>query len=204
MRRAVVYLRVSTIDQTTANQERELREIAARIGCEIVKVYKDHGISGAKGRDERPAFDKLCRDAARRQFDMVMAWSVDRLGRSLQDLVSFLSELHALGIDLMLHQQGLDTTTPAGKAMFQMMGVFAEFERSMIRERVRAGLARAKDEGKKLGRPRILQATEDAIRVALAQPGRPGVRKIAVQFGVDPGTVQRISRPLKSANVAVV
>src|SRR5438045_738272 len=87
MKRAVLYLRVSTIDQTTANQERELREIARRMGCEIVKIYKDHGISGAKGRDKRPAFDALCRDATKRQFDMVMAWSVDRLGRSLQDLV---------------------------------------------------------------------------------------------------------------------
>jgi DNA invertase Pin-like site-specific DNA recombinase len=153
MRQAVIYLRVSTIEQTTANQERELREIASRMGCEIVKVYRDHGISGAKGRDKRPAFDKLCRDAARREFDMVMAWSVDRLGRSLQDLVGFLSELHALKIDLFLRQQGLDTTTPAGKAMFQMMGVFAEFERAMIQERVRAGLARAKSEGKRLGRP---------------------------------------------------
>src|SRR5438046_6076648 len=147
MRRAVVYLRVSTIEQTTANQERELCEIAARMGCEVVKVYKDHGISGTRGRDKRPAFDKLCRDAARREFDMVMAWSVDRLGRSLQDLVGFLSELHALKIDLFLRQQGLDTTTPAGKAMF------AEFERAMIQERVRAGLARARGEGKHLGRP---------------------------------------------------
>jgi len=153
MRRAVLYLRVSTLDQTTANQERELREIASRMGCEIVKVYKDHGISGAKGRDKRPAFDALCRAATRREFDVVMAWSVDRLGRSLQDLVGFLSELHALGIDLFLHQQGLDTTSPAGKAMFQMLGVFAEFERSIIKERVRAGLARAKGEGKRLGRP---------------------------------------------------
>ena len=96
MKRAVLYLRVSTLDQTTANQERELREVASRMGCEIVKVYKDHGISGAKGRDKRPAFDALCRDATKRQFDVVMAWSVDRLGRSLQDLVGFLSELHAL------------------------------------------------------------------------------------------------------------
>jgi len=135
MRQAVIYLRVSTIEQTTANQERELREIASRMGCEIVKVYRDHGISGAKGRDKRPAFDKLCRDAARREFDMVMAWSVDRLGRSLQ--VGSLSELHALKIDLFLRQQGLDTTTPAGKAMFQMMGVFAEFERAMIGTRPR-------------------------------------------------------------------
>jgi DNA invertase Pin-like site-specific DNA recombinase len=195
MKRAVLYLRVSTIDQTTANQERELRDIAGRMGCEIVKVYKDHGISGAKGRDKRPAFDALCRDATKRQFDVVMAWSVDRLGRSLQDLVGFLSELRALGVDLFLHQQGLDTTTPGGKAMFQMMGVFAEFERAIIQERVRAGLARARAEGTKLGRPTIPQAKEDAIRAALSQPGRPGVRVIAKRFGVDPSTVQRISRP---------
>src|SRR3979490_1654566 len=136
MKRAVLYLRVSTLDQTTANQERELREIAGRMGCDIVHVYKDRGISGAKSRDQRPAFDALCRDATKRPFDVVMAWSVDRLGRSLQDLVGFLSEPHARGIDLFLHQRGLDTTTPAGKAMFQMMGVFAEFERSIIQERV--------------------------------------------------------------------
>jgi DNA invertase Pin-like site-specific DNA recombinase len=204
MKRAVLYLRVSTIEQTTANQERELREVASRMGCDIVRVYKDHGISGAKGRDKRPAFDALCRDAAQRKFDMVMAWSVDRLGRSLQDLVGFLSELHALRIDLFLHQQGLDTTTPAGKAMFQMMGVFAEFERSMIQERVRAGLARAKSEGKRLGRPPIAPELEKAIRDALNEPGRTeGVRKIAERFGVDPGTVQRISRPFDENAVAV-
>ena len=138
----------------------------------------------------------MCRDATKRQFHVVMAWSVDRLGRSLQDLIGFLSELHALGLDLFLHQQGLDTTTPAGKAMFQMMGVFAEFERSMIQERVRAGLARARDEGK-LGRPPIAPELEQLIREALAKPRRPGVRKIAERFGVDPGTVQRISRPFE-------
>ena len=160
MKRAVLYLRVSTTDQTTAIQERELREVASRMGCEIVRVYKDHGISGAKGRDRRPQFDRLLRDAAQRGFDMVMAWSVDRLGRSLQDLVSFLSELHALRIDLFLHQQGLDTTTPGGKAMFQMMGVFAEFERAIIAERVRAGLRRAVSEGKTLGRPRLAADVE--------------------------------------------
>jgi len=203
MKRAVLYLRVSTIDQTTANQERELREVAGRMGCEIVHVYKDHGISGAKGRDKRPAFDRLCKDAAQRKFDVVMAWSVDRLGRSLQDLVGFLSELHALRIDLFLHQQGLDTTTPAGKAMFQMMGVFAEFERSMIQERVRAGLRRAKDEGKQLGRPRIAADLERRILAALKAPGRTeGVRKIAARFGVDPSTVQRISRPFGGPSLA--
>jgi len=132
---------------------------------------------------------------------MVMAWSVDRLGRSLQDLVAFLSELHALKIDLFLRQQGLDTTTPAGKAMFQMLGVFAEFERTMIAERVRAGLARARSEGKRLGRPPIASALEKRIREALATPGRPGVRVIAKRFGVDPGTVQRISRPFVAPSV---
>jgi DNA invertase Pin-like site-specific DNA recombinase len=196
MKRAVLYLRVSTTEQTTANQERELREIAGRMGCEIIEVYKDHGISGAKGREKRPAFDRLCRDAAKRKFDVVMAWSVDRLGRSLQDLVGFLSELHALRIDLFLHQQGLDTATPAGKAMFQMMGVFAEFERAMIQERVRAGLRRARSEGKKLGRPPLAPALVTRIREALNKPGRTeGVRMIAARFGVDPSTVQRISRP---------
>jgi DNA invertase Pin-like site-specific DNA recombinase len=168
------------------------------MGCEVVKVYKDHGISGAKGRDERPAFDKLCRDAARREFDTVMAWSVDRLGRSLQDLIGFLSEIHALKIDLYLHQQGLDSTTPAGKAMFQMMGVFAEFERAMIQERIRAGLARARSEGRTLGRPRIADETERAIQHALKAKGRPGVRQIAADFGVSPGTVQKISAALSS------
>jgi DNA invertase Pin-like site-specific DNA recombinase len=196
MKRAALYLRVSTLDQTTGNQERELREIAVRIGYDIVRVYKDHGISGAKGRDKRPAFDNLCRDAARREFDVVMAWSVDRLGRSLQDLIGFLSELHALGIDLFLHQQGLDTTTPSGKAMFGMMGVFAEFERSMIQERVRAGLARAKAEGKQLGRPKIDEKTEHAIQAALKRKDRPGVRAIAATLGVGVGTVQRINREL--------
>jgi len=200
MKRAVLYLRVSTVDQTTANQERELRQVAERAGWEIVRVYKDHGISGAKGRDKRPEFDRLIRDAAQRKFDMVMAWSVDRLGRSLQDLVAFLSELHALHIDLFLHQQGLDTTTPAGKAMFQMLGVFAEFERAIIQERVRAGLRRAKGEGKRLGRPRIAADLEKRILAALKAPGRTeGVRKIAKRFGVDPGTVQRISRPFDAA-----
>ena len=191
MRRAVLYLRVSTLDQTTANQERELREIAGRMGCEIVRVYKDHGISGTRGRDKRPAFDKLCRDAARREFGVVMAWSVDRLGRSLQDLVGFLSELHALKIDLFLHQQGLDTTTPAGKAMFQMMGVFAEFERAMIVERVNAGLARARAEGKRLGRPSALTpGKERKIQNLLTK--KVGVVKIGKSFGIGTGTVQRI------------
>src|SRR6516165_4451785 len=160
------------------------------------------GISGAKGRNGRPAFDALCRDATKRQFDVVMAWNVDRLGRSLKDLVAFLSELHALGIDLFLHQQGLDMTTPAGKAMFQMLGVFAEFERSIIQERVRAGLQRARREGKRLGRPPIADKLAERIRAALA--GSMSVRKTAAKFDVNPSTVQRVAHPFEGANNASV
>src|SRR6516165_8266509 len=122
---------------------------------------------------------------------MVMAWSVDRLGRSLQGLIGFLSELHTLHVDLYLHQQHLDTTTPSGRAMFQMLGVFAEFERAMIAERVRAGLARARANGAKLGRPKISAATEEAIRRELA--GGSGVRRTAALLRVGVGTVARVS-----------
>ena len=183
MERAVLYLRVSTLDQTTANQERELRQVAERAGWQVIHVYKDHGISGAKGKDKRPAFNALHKAAARREFDVVMAWSVDRLGRSLQDLVAFLSEIHAAGVDLFLHQQGIDTTTPAGKALFQMMGVFAEFERAMIRERVKSGLERAKALGKRLGRKRI-DARKEAAILADLRLGKAGIIKRAGLHGV--------------------
>jgi len=203
MKRVAIYTRVSTDHQTTENQERELREIAARSGWEIVEVYRDHGISGAKGRDERPAFDRLQKDAIRRKFDLIAAWSVDRLGRSLQHLVAFLSEVHGAGVDLFLHQQGIDTTTPAGKAMFQMMGVFAEFERAMIRDRVNAGIARVKATGKTksgnaIGRPKVDAKTEKAIQKAL-EAGDVGIRKLAVQHGVGTGTVQRIKAAMEAA-----
>jgi DNA invertase Pin-like site-specific DNA recombinase len=198
-KRAAFYLRVSTGSQTTDNQQRELAAVAERAGWEIVKVYEDVGISGGKGRDQRPGYDALLRDATKRRFDLVATWSVDRLGRSLQDLVGFLKELHDLGIDLYLHQQGVDTTTAGGKALFQMMGVFAEFERAMIRERVNAGLARARAQGKRLGRPRIAPELEQRIRDARA--AKQGIKGIARQLGVGVGTVQRIigtgGRPTK-------
>lgn len=194
-KRAALYLRVSTDGQTTDNQRRELLEVAARSGWEIKEIYEDLGISGAKGRDKRSAFDKLLKDATRRKFDIVAAWSVDRLGRSLQDLISFLSEIHGYGIDLYLHQQGIDTTTPAGKAMFQMLGVFSEFERSMIRDRVNAGLARAKANGVILGRPQTDLETENAIRATLATG--TGILKTAKIHGVGTSVVQRIKHEPK-------
>ena len=132
-----------------------------------------------------------CANAAvRREFDIVLAWSVDRLGRSLQHLLTFLGELHAVGVDLYLHQQAVDTTTPAGRALFQMMGVFAEFERSMIQERVKAGLRRARARGRRLGRPRVPQVKENAIRAA-REAGK-GIKTIAREVGVGVSVVQRV------------
>lgn len=193
-KRAAIYIRVSTDGQTTENQRRELVAVAERAGWEVVEVYEDAGISGAKGRDQRPAFDRLCRDATRRRFDIVMAWSVDRLGRSLQDLVAFLNELRAVRVDLFLHQQGVDTTTSAGKAMFQMLGVFAEFERALIQERVKAGLARAKQKGtrsgKAIGRPKMPGKTVEAIKRDRA--AGLSVRAIAAKVGVSVGAVHKV------------
>lgn len=196
--KAAIYLRVSTNEQTTENQRIILEEAARRSGWTIVETYEDQGISGSKGRDSRPAFNRLCHDATRRKFDVIMAWSVDRLGRSLQDLVGFLSELHATNTGLFLHQQGVDTTTPAGMAMFQMMGVFAEFERSMIQDRVKAGLERARAAGVKLGRPTISEDIQDKVLAAR----REGIslRKIAGQVGVSLGTVHGIVKSAACQN----
>ena len=190
-KRAAIYARVSTKNgQTPQNQILRLREVADKAGWKVVEEFVDQGISGAKGRDKRPAFDRLCKAATRREIDVVMAWSVDRLSRSLQDLVGFLSELQASGVDLYLDRQGIDTTTPGGKALFQMMGVFAEFERAMIQERVHAGLARARKEGKRLGRPKVAKATEQAILAARAE-GK-AINRIATDLGVGSSTVRRV------------
>lgn len=193
-KRVALYLRVSTDSQTTDNQRLELEAVAERMGWNIVGVFEDAGVSGAKGRDKRPQFDALCKGATRRQFDMIMSWSVDRLGRSLQDLVGFMGDLQGGGVDLYLHQQALDTSTPSGRAMFQMCGVFAEFERGMIRERVNAGLARAKEKGtrsgKAFGRPKAGADVEERIRTLKAE-GK-GMLKIAKEVGCGVSVVQRV------------
>ncbi len=185
-----LYSRVSTNEQTTENQLKDLTEWADRAGHEVVTIYDDNGVSGAKGREYRKEFDQLLKAAIRREFDLVAAWSVDRLSRSLQDLISFLTELHGAGVDLYLHQQALDTTTPGGKAMFQMMGVFAEFERSMISERVKSGLARTKAKGTKLGRPMASSKTEAQI-LKLRSKGK-GMLAIGKELGVGTSVVQRV------------
>ena len=150
----------------------------------IVAVFRDEGISGSKGRDKRPGLDALLKGVARREFDIVAAWSVCRLGRSLSDLIGLLGELRSRDIDLYLHQQALDTSTPSGRALFGMLGVFSEFERAMIRDRVMAGLDRARSSGKRLGRPRTTPFTVQRIRAALDE-GR-GVRETARLLKVSP------------------
>jgi DNA invertase Pin-like site-specific DNA recombinase len=188
-KRVVFYLRVSTGSQTVENQRQELAKAAEQRGWSVAELYSDNGVSGAIGREHRKAFDALLKAAARREFDMVAAWSVDRLGRSLRNLNSFLDEIHGAGVDLYLHQQGLDTSTPAGRAMFALCGIFAEFERALIVERVRAGLSRARAQGKRLGRPALPAETREKI-LAAAGAGNTG-RAIARQLGISEASVRR-------------
>ena len=191
-KRVALYCRVSTDGQTVENQTRELRAVAKRHGWKLVETFTDKGISGAKGRNGRPGFDALHKAIARKEVDMVAAWSVDRLGRSLQDLVAFLGELHGKGVDLYLHQQGIDTTTPAGKMMFQMMGVFSEFERAMITERIKAGLARAKEQGRNPG-PRPKVTPELRAKVLAAHKAGKSYREIDREIdGMSRSVAQRI------------
>ena len=195
-KRVALYVRVSTAGQTVQNQLGELRQVAERHSWQIAHVYADEGISGTKGREGRPEFDKLLKAISRREVDMVAAWSVDRLGRSLRDLVSLLSDLQAKGVDLFLLQQGLDTSTPSGRAMFQMLGVFSEFEAAMIRDRVRAGVARAKKigtkSGKPIGRPRVSPQIVADIQRELAKG--QGILAVAKTLKVGTGTVSRVKK----------
>ncbi len=189
--KVAIYARVSTGEQTTENQKLELLKVIQQRQWQLVKVFEDQGISGAKGRDQRPALDDMLKRCLKGEFDIVMAWSVDRLGRSLSDLVALLNELHAAGVGLYLHQQAIDTTTPSGRAMFQMIGVFAEFERSMIRERVLAGLSRARANGVKLGaQMKLNQEERDDVRYSLSIG--ESVISIAKDYDVSRQTIYRI------------
>ncbi len=191
--RAAIYARVSTGSQTTENQIKALRELADRNGWEVVATYTDDGISGAaSSRKCRRGLDQLLQAVVRREVDVVMAWSVDRIGRSLRQVLEVFEELRAKDVDLVLHQQGFDTTTPAGRAMFGMCGVFAELERELIQERTRAGLERARAQGKRLGRPPISPKKRETVRKELR--GGASVRAAAKAAGVGVGTVQRIKK----------
>lgn len=196
-KRAALYLRVSTDGQTTENQRRALLEVAERRGWTVAQVYEDSGISGAKGRDKRPGFDAMMKDATRRRFDVLLFWSIDRLGRSTAMVATALAELEAAGVSIYADKEAMDATTPHGKAMLQMAAVFAELERGMIRERVMAGLDRAKAQGVKLGRPKVPPKVEAAIRAKLAEG--VGIVKIARELSVGVSTVQRIRGAVPSS-----
>ena len=194
--RAALYLRVSTTDrQTTENQRLVLARVADHRGWAIVQTYEDTGISGAKGRDKRPAFDQMLKDAVRRKFDVTMCWSIDRLGRSVLHVANAMAELDAAGVALYSDQQAIDSTSPFGKAMIQMAVVFGELEREMIRARVIAGLNRVREQGiKKLGRPSVGTKVEVAIRQQLA--AGHGILKVAKLVGFGSGTVQRVKKEM--------
>ena len=201
-KRAALYVRISTADrgQTVENQLHPLQAAAARLGWTIVAVHRDEGISGAKGRQQRPGLDALFKGVTRGEYDLVAAWSVCRLGRSLPDLLGLLGELQARGVDLFLHQQALDTSTPAGRMLFGMLGLFGEFERAMIRDRVLAGLHRARSSGKRLGRPPTTPYQIGRIREALAE-GR-GVRETARLLRVSAAKVSEVRRNMAAPGEA--
>ena len=190
--KVVIYGRVSTSDQTTDNQIYKLKEIIEINGWDQVDFYVDEGISGTKGRDKRPEFNRLIKDMTRRKFQKVMVWDVSRLGRSLTHLVEFLNEVHSVGCDLYIHQSGLDTQTPSGKMMFQMIGIFSEFERSMISQRVKTGLQRVRKSGKKLGRPstspEVIERINELLNLGWSYT------PISKELGVSRMTISRIAR----------
>lgn len=191
MMRCAIYTRVSTNEQLTENQSDVLKEYAKNKGYTLVKEYSDKGISGAKGRDARPEFDALIKDATRKKFDIILAFSVCRLGRSLTHLVSFLDEINSVSCNLYIHQSGLDTSTPTGQMMFQMVGIFSQFERSMITARVKSGMDRFKKNGGKLGRPSNLN--EGMINsIKFMREKGIGIRKISRQLGVGVSTIYKV------------
>jgi len=188
-RRAGIYLRVSKDAQTTDNQRNDLERVAEQRGWDVVEIYLDHGISGK--RDHRPALDRIRKDAMHGKLDIVAAWSIDRLGRSLAHVVNLLHELTEQRVAVYLHQQQVDGTTSAGKAMLQMCAVFSEFEWNTISDRIKAGQARARKDGKRIGRPTsVTDATKNAIRDKHA--AGMGMLKIARQLGCGVSTVQRV------------
>lgn len=188
--RVALYLRVSLDEQTIENQRLVLTEVAASRGWQITHTFTDEGISGSKGREERPGFDALQRAVAAGEVDLVAAWALDRLGRSVLDLQLFRRELKNARVELYLHQQQLDTSTPAGSFLFTTLGAAAELERDMIVARTKAGLARARACGKRLGRP---SSIPDDVRARVAAlRGQLSTRRCAAVTGVSQTHVRSI------------
>jgi DNA invertase Pin-like site-specific DNA recombinase len=191
MKKAVIYARVSTKNQTVQNQIQALREAAARQGWSIVAELSDSAISGSKGRRDRPGLDTLFHMIAKRQADIVLCWSLDRLGRSLQDLIALMNDMNAKGVDLYCHTQNIDTTTSGGRLLFSIMGSIAEFEREIIRERINAGLDRARSEGKRLGRPTNM-SQNTAIAARMLREKGASIGTIAKQLKIGVGSVYKV------------
>jgi DNA invertase Pin-like site-specific DNA recombinase len=202
-KRVALYMRVSTTNgQTVENQRLKLNEIAKRAGWDVVGVYADEGISGVRGRDMRPAFDHMLKDATHRKFDMIATTALDRIGRSMKHLVEFIETIKSLEVGLYIHDQAIDTTTPAGELFFNVASAFATFERALIQERVKAGLQRAKANGKKLGRPYgwTVDKRKNQDEVLKLRAAGISVRNIAKALSMSTHTVQRIMREAREAS----
>jgi DNA invertase Pin-like site-specific DNA recombinase len=191
MKRIAIYARVSTDKQQTSNQVLVLKEIAERSGYNIIQIYEDKGISGSKGREDRPALNQMMKDATHRKFDMVMCWSIDRLGRSISHLIEIMNELNGLKIDMFFSQQSIDTTQSSGRMLFSIMGAIGEFEKSLITERVLAGLDRARKNGTKLGRPSNMTDGLKSAILILKDKGL-GVRETCRKLGIGCATYYKV------------
>ena len=191
VRKVAIYSRVSTLDQTIDNQLLELRDHCSKMGWEIVKEYADEGLSGALSRKRRPALNSLIKDAYRKKFDGVVCWDISRIGRSMKELVLFLSDMKDRDIGICSVRQGFDTSTSMGEIMFQFVGILSSWEREMIRERTLAGLDRARSEGKTLGRKKVITDEITSKIVNLRSIGR-SIRDIASEVGVSRGTVSNV------------
>ena len=201
MNRTVIYLRVSTDRQKDKNQLVQLKKMAQAQGWPIEKIYQeDGGISGSKGRAQRPALDAMMKDAARRKFDRLLVWSVDRLGRSVQEVAMIMSDLDKAGVVQFFHVQGIDSSTVYGKAMVQMALVFAELELGIIRDRIHAGLARARAEGKRLGKAPLCDKRRQAVIDIHKENPDDSIRTIARKSGVSPSKVHEIISTMKKAS----
>lgn len=185
--RVALYARVSTLaGQSPEMQLVDLREYAGRRGWHIVEEYVDHGVSGSK--ESRPALNRLMADAKQRNFDVVAVWKIDRFGRSLKHLVNALADLESLGVSFVSLKDSLDLTTASGRLLFQLVAAMAEFERSLIQERVRAGIRNARNKGRRLGRPRL---EVDRARVLCLRANGASLRHISEQLGISVGSVHR-------------
>ena len=190
-KKVALYCRVSTLDQTIDNQLIELRDHCSKMGWEIVKEYADEGLSGTLSRDKRPALNSLIKDAYRKRFDSVVCWDISRIGRSMKELILFLSDMKDRGIGICSVRQGFDTSTSMGEIMFQFVGILSSWEREMIGERTLAGLERARRDGKTLGRRKVTNDTMTAKILELRNE-KNSIRQIALDVGVSRGTVSNV------------